>query len=136
MTLTPYSSCFSPAPSSYLHQTTPMPMPVAPHSNSQSKSIGSNTIAHDDIIIQSVGEGRMDIPCAFWLDFHRRRDVPPVFYCTPVIWSVHWFSFYFYRLYTMAESTVLNLPLKWQFLGPSIYGMCVIKIRIYMTKNF
>ena len=40
---------------------------------------GSNTIAHDDVIIQPVGKGRMDIPCTFWLDwldFHRRRNVP------------------------------------------------------------
>ena len=26
---------------------------------------GSNMIAHDDVIIQPVGKGRMDIPCAF-----------------------------------------------------------------------
>ena len=140
MNLTPHSSCFSPTPSSYLLQTTLMPMPVAPQSNSQSKltacliqflkmfkqdGTGSNTIAHDDVIIQLVGKGRMDIPCAFWLDwldFHRRRDVPHAFYCTrtyPVLplscsltgykkvhqsfgrsvgRCVRWSSFYLYRL--------------------------------------
>ena len=58
MTLTPHSSCFSPAPSSYLRQTTPMSMPADPQSNSQSKSTSSNTIAHDDVIIQPVKKGK------------------------------------------------------------------------------